>query len=310
MSPQAMQQVSRGPSAFGEPESPAGERLRAARTAAAALHRWFGVGFTILDGVSGRLICDGEGAIGIDWHSRSELCCQVARGGTPAFLEEEDPLVALAVPLGRGEQVLVAVGLFLTRTVRGVSDLVRAAKVFGVSAETLEIWSKGQKPASPDMLERMALLASAKLAADERIVEMENESEQLAAQISATYEEISLIYQLTHNLRISSSKHDLGRAALQLLAEVLPAEGLAIYLPATDNEAATLLTQGDCPVDADEFALLIDDVKPSAGPVVLNRTATDDPLWRFKKVQQLILVPLAEGERVFGWLAAFNQRQG
>lgn len=309
MSPQSLLTTARVNRTVAEPDSPVAKRTRSAVTAAAAMHRWFGTRFTVLDGASGAVLCGADDLAGVDWHARAELCCQVARGGSPAFLEEEDAVLALAVPLADGEHGFVAVGLFLTREVRSASDLVRAASVFGVSVDALWNWAQRQKPVSPDLLERMAHLASAKLVADARIAELECETEQLSAQIAATYEEISLIYQLTHHLKISSSKEDLGRAALGLLAEVVPAEGLAIQLLGDDGAAPVLLTHGACPLDAAQFFSLLEDLTPGSIPVVLNRNTTEEPLWRFAEVNQLVLVPLAEGERVFGWLAAFNHQQ-
>lgn len=309
MSPRTLLTSSRVIHTTSQPDAPEQRRRRDAATAAAALHRWCGVEFAVLDGESGEMLSALHDPEGVDWHARAELVRQVSRGGKPAFLEEEDPVVALAVPLALGGQNYVAVALFLTREARGAADLARAAVVFGLAAEMLWTWARRQKPASPDMLERLAHLAASRLEADARIVELENEHEQLSARISATFEEISLIYQLTHHLKISSSKQDLGRAALALLAEVVPAEGLAIRLEPSDDEEVVLLEHGVCPLDSAGFASLVEDVAPGAATVVLNRSVTDDPLWQFDGVRQLILVPLADGDRVFGWLAAFNHPQ-
>src|SRR3989339_837403 len=99
---------------------------------------------------------------------------------------------------------------------------------------------------------------------------------------------------------------------------VLPAEGLAVQFvrasevskspgnPASAEPA--LLACGDCPVDNVQFTRLIEHLGLAAAsrPVVVNGTATGAPSWPCPSVRQMIAAPLAEGNNVFGWLAAFH----
>jgi len=156
-----------------------------------------------------------------------------------------------------------------------------------------------------------------KLRSDQEAMRLRDEVENVSNNLASTYEEISLLYGLTQNLRISSSPEDLGQLALDWLIEVVPCEGLAIeYLDRrrdeiTDDgttEESLFLTCGDCPVDEGEFAHLIEAIDHSAkcGPLVANRNITSAEGWLFPSVRELVVVPLAEGKNVFGYLAAFN----
>jgi len=160
------------------------------------------------------------------------------------------------------------------------------------------------------------------MAATARIEDLEQETEKLALNLVATYEEISLLYRITRNLKISQSDEELGRAALEWMQDVVPAEGLAIQLLPVTQEGeqltrrgrteSVLLSFGRCPVDDRQFSLLVDHLDLRAGnrPVVVNPPSTSDDSWPFPQVRQVIAVSLAEGENLFGWLAAFNHVSG
>jgi HD-GYP domain-containing protein (c-di-GMP phosphodiesterase class II) len=72
-----------------------------------------------------------------------------------------------------------------------------------------------------------------------------------------------------------------------------------------------LLSHGNCPVDLAEFLRLADTLQVTARhrPLVMNRAETRRPDWTFAGIRELVVVPLAEGDRLFGWLAAFNHNQ-
>ncbi|NUQ63669.1 MAG: HD domain-containing protein [Pirellulales bacterium] len=155
----------------------------------------------------------------------------------------------------------------------------------------------------------------------QRIRQLEAEAESLSVNLAATYEEISLLHRIAQNLKISKSDEELGRVALEWMQEVLPAQALAIQLVPVDEEESlltkktrtnhVLLSLGPCPVDSEEFTRLMAHLGLTAAsrPRVVNCGATDDPGWPFPAIRQMIAVPMAEGQNLFGWLAAFNHSQ-
>jgi len=291
---------------------PAGETL-------ALLERGFGVEFSVVDGTSGELLHASGNQPGRDWQMRAELCREVARRGQPEFIEEESPFLVLALPVPAGEEERhVAVATFLTRPVAPGDDVSQAAARLGMEPEEAADWASRQTPWAAEVLERVGHLVVEQMAGNARIRELEAETQSLSVHVAATYEEISLLHRLTQNLKISESDEDLGRVALEWMQEVLPAEGLAIQLiPVTDGgeplahrgrAESVLLTFGQCPLDNQQFGRLVDYLDPRAAnrPIVVNHATTQEGSWPFPEIRQMVIVPLAEGENLFGWLAGFN----
>ncbi len=290
-----------------------------ADAAAELLQRAFGVGFHLVDGESGELLYWAPDQPRSGWQTPAELCREVARRGRPEFIEEEPPFVVLGLPLPKTDgRVDVAVGTFITRPVSPDDDIGRAAGLLGMEPEEAVRWASRQTPWVPEALERVSRLVMEQAAGSQRIMELEEETQNLSIHLAASYEEISLLYRITQNLKISESDEDLGRLALEWMDEVLPAEGLAIQLTpvAEASESFThrartepvLLRFGQCPVDEEQFRRLVDhlNLHTATRPIVVNRSTTEDPSWPVPEVRQMVCVPLSQGENLFGWMAVFN----
>ncbi|MEA1951129.1 MAG: HD-GYP domain-containing protein, partial [Planctomycetota bacterium] len=66
------------------------------------------------------------------------------------------------------------------------------------------------------------------------------------------------------------------------------------------------------PVDAEGLLRLVEHLglKSSSRPFVANPPVTDADTWPYPQIRQAVIVPLAEGDNVFGWLAAINHVDG
>jgi len=287
------------------------------------LRRGFGVEFSVVSGQSGEPLYRSPDQPDCDWTVLGDLCRAVGQSGRPEFIGDEPPFLLLALPLSRmDDAVNVAVGAFVTRRVAADDDVSQAARMLGLDWREAACWASRQTPWTAEALKRVADLVLENLAGRRRLKEADAEAESLSVNLAATYEEISLLYRIIQNLRISDSDEDLGRATLQWMADVLPAEGLAIqFVPiAEEGKSVThqarsrpqLLTYGCCPVDNEQFSRLVDhlQLRGANRPIVVNRSTTRKRCWPFPEVRQAITVPLAEGENLFGWLAAFNHVDG
>ncbi len=285
------------------------------------LRQWFGLELSLLDGQTGAWLHRGQDQplSHADWLAAP--CCEAARIGKVEFVFDEDPCIVLAIPLAPADGIhWIAVGAFLTRPVAAMADIAAAGKALGLTASQAATWAARQEVWRPKQLVRLAQLAQT--AWQERVAGQKTQAENvdLAQSLSATYEEISLIYRLTQNLKISSREDELGQIALEWLSEVLPASGLALkLLPAAGNQSAActtaedvLLQYGECPVDAEQFdqLLLYLNTSRDTKPRIINCQTVLGGNWPFAAIRQLVLVPLTEGENHFGWLAAFNHNHG
>ncbi len=252
-----------------------------------------------------------------------ELCRQVARTGRPEFIEDETPLVTLALPLPKPRsECYVAVAAFVARPLTSEADQRAAGRLLGLAPVEVAAWASRQPVWPIKVLHRVAELVVEHLTGRTQLGDLEREAENLAVNLSSTYEEISLLHRLTQNLKISERDEDLARLALEWMQAVLPAEGLAVQFVSAAEVSkpldhptrvrSELLTCGKCPVDGEQLAQLIDHLGMVAAsrPIVVNDPVTQSPDWPCPTVRQLIVAPLAEGRNVFGWLAAFNHVRG
>ena len=293
----------------------------AAKAAIAQLERWLRAPLSLVDGATGEIVQPAADHRRIDWTTRGELCREVARRQRVEVIDESGPCLLLAIPLPPcGEVSSVAVGAFLTRAA-DERDAGRVAEFLGVTPAAAVAWMSRQTPAEADLLERFATVAYEKLAGDDQIEQLESEVEKLSAHLGATFEEISLLYRLTHNLKLSSNDEELGQRALEWLAEVVPAEAFALQLigsgPSDPLATASrtepvLLTFGNCELTVEDFSLLIRELglQATTRPVVVNHVQSEAFGQWFPGMRQFVIVPIAEGERLFGWLAVINHSFG
>ncbi|MBX3414137.1 MAG: HD domain-containing protein [Pirellulales bacterium] len=309
--------IANGTSASGT-ERPLPSTLR---HAARALRDAFGIGFQLFDGETGELVVAGDDQPVGDMGLREELCRAVARRGRIEFLQEEPPVMLLAIPIPFEDRgTIVAAAAFVTGELDDVEHQ-HGVSLLGLTPQETHDWCTRQRPWTAHALERTAHMLLAKLESERRVLRLEREADELSVQIAATYEEISLLYRLIQNLKISAKRDVLARLALEWIAEVLPARGLAIeLLPSGETEEAALgansgpllLTYGECPVDLEGMRRLIDylNLGATSVPVVANPPVSEKPDWPHPSIRELVVVPLAEGEKLFGWLAAFNHTSG
>ncbi|MCC9609481.1 HD-GYP domain-containing protein [Blastopirellula sp. JC732] len=281
------------------------------------LQNWFGVDFTYWDGETGEMMRAAEMQPPGDENYLSPIIRTVAAKKKPEIVAEQAGACILAMPLAMDSGTVVATSPFVTGDSYDCFDDVEGlARILGTTAERAAHWGREQNRWTTQSLERMARLQLSKLSVDDEARRLSNEIDKISDSLSSTYEEISLLYGLTQNLRISSSDEQLGDLALNWLLEVLPCEGLAIqFLPTRGENVSTkgrtetkTLSVGICPLEAEQLSRLVSHLNlgEKGAPFVANQRITAREEWPFPKVRQLIVVPLAEGDNIFGWIMAFN----
>ena len=299
---------------------PTEDRLGPAdRRALELLETGFGVPFALIDGRSGELLFRPEGTPDSGWQLRGELCRVVASRGRPEIIQDEDPFAVLAVPLaGLGGDGRVAVGTFIVRPVQRREDVSDAARILGMSPDTAFNWGGKQIAWARPSLERVARMAIDHGRTLQAAKRSEEEIESVSQNLANTYEEISLLHRLTHNLRISRSDEELGRLALKWLADVVPARALVLQMLPREQEddvptagprrESSVIIHGDSPIDGKKLAetLSLLDICWTSQPVVINDTQMGRSDWPLGEIRQLVADPLSEGDRLFGHLAEIN----
>jgi len=285
------------------------------------LRLWLGGRLTICDAETGNLLGLGSDAPAEHPCWADDVIRVVAQRRKPEFLADQGPLSIFAIPLPADEERgVVAVGAFALRDFGQREAVGPAATLMGLSdQETLAFVDAARKWTTDNLLALAGAVQSA-FFAERRASRLQKEVDDLSHSLSSTYEEISLLYGLTQNLRLSASDHELARLALEWLIDVAPAEGFALcYLPRKGEDATSdesrrpeIMTCGDWPLEEADFRAMIEslDLTIVSGPCVLNQDVTDRVEWGYEAVRQLIVAPLVEGDNIFGWLAAANHVHG
>ena len=283
---------------------------------------YFGVSFSLWDGTTGDLLRRGEGQPPGDELLLSALAQTAAQGKVPQFIGYEDCAVLLAVPLrGERQAARVAVAAFATRHPDPAEPTSATARLLGLTPAQTGTWLRGQTLWTSEALLRLATAVLDKRQAESQAAARVREIENISTNLASTYEHISLLYDLIEHLRISNSEEELGDVALTWLRAYLPVESAVLqYLPVATDEAVSFkartrtvwLADDACPLDSERFAHLVDWLELAADPrpYVANPRVTGLPDWPCPGVRELVVAPLCEGPNLFGWLAAFNHREG
>ncbi len=283
-----------------------------------SLRACFGVRFSVLDISRDEFLERGDLEPAGHIPAFAELGDQVLRREHAEFIADEDPIAVLAVPIGEDANA-IAVAPFMVRSA-DESDAIRALNRLGFSIGNGNSWVVNQIVWPANRLLQVANLVVANYAMEFRRGHLQHEVEELSAHLAATYEELSLLYGLTQKLRISASIEELGAKALEWLAEAITAQGFLLKLAPPQSSTADstshlgpefeFLTFGRCPINRHQISDFLNRLELDGQPrsVVINPASRSEEFadWNFRDVRQAVVVPLMEGENLFGWLAAFN----
>jgi HD-GYP domain-containing protein (c-di-GMP phosphodiesterase class II) len=289
----------------------------AIRCAVQRLETAFGQAFVVIDVQSGEVQSAEAGALAWEYSTRVPVLAEVVGRGQPEIVEHESPLSMLAVPLSglMGGATLAAVGVFLTQRVDRESEIVSAARVFGVDAGRALAWARHAEAWTTRALGRLARATLENLLQRAQLDHLERELSEAVAHARDTYAELGLLHRLTRRLTVSDDDGQLWRRAVQWLAESVPAQCLAV-VPRRESgggesprvqRPAVQVIHGQCPLP--EFALgeLVEQLGVIGNrPLLLNRFHTSAITWRYPTVRELACTPIYDGAHVDGWLLAIN----
>jgi len=229
----------------------------------------------------------------------------------PEVFEFASGLMIGAVPTPEvARRRTVALCYAFSRADAQPDEITLAAAERNWPQERLDRWNKAQVTCTPGIL-RALLQASVKQADhDDRNTELQSEIDQLANELENTYEEISLLHALTQNLQISRSPLDVAQLCLERIHSRLGCEGNAICIE--DRHGNTqILVEGSLPFDESGIARLIAryEVNDWTRPFVRNRINGSLLGADYPRLCNMVIVPICEGPRRFGWIVSCNLSQ-
>jgi putative nucleotidyltransferase with HDIG domain len=224
--------------------------------------------------------------------------------------------------------VMAAVPYVEKRQLAGVLLLVGRAGTFRLGEEVVRvcsqlgidgIWLSQQADGLPTYCEvtihRQARLLLSMLRDQVRLSFLEQELDSLSGQLANTYEELSLIYQLSSGMKVNRRAGEFFKQACLDVMEVMNVRGMGVALCSEslgDHEPVLYggmsLPPGKVHRLTEE---LMDVLRTRKSPLLINDLGKDKTfLWMQEYAQQLIAVPLQRQEQVLGCLFGLDKARG
>jgi HD-GYP domain-containing protein (c-di-GMP phosphodiesterase class II) len=202
-----------------------------------------------------------------------------------------------------------------TWTSQAGEDTLRACGRLQLDAHWVD-QEAGKLPAYDDAaLEHQARLLAACLRDQLTLAGLEDDRNNLSEQLSNTYEELSLIYQISGGMKVNRRASDFFRQTCLDVLEVLDVRGMGVALFAnlSDKPQPALYGRLELPVPAvgqlcDELMSVLRDRK---SPLLINDLRIDPGFaWLSGHARQMLAVPLQRQEQVLGCLFAIDKQSG
>ncbi len=192
-------------------------------------------------------------------------------------------------------------------------DNLRACSRLGLDGPWLAQQAEMLPAYKGEDLERHSRLLSAMIDDQMRLDSMTAELEGLSTQLATTYEELSLIYQISGGMKINRGARDFFKQACLDVLEVMAVQGMGVALHednATGQEpvlyGSMTLPPGHVQRMADQ---LIDQLSRRKSPLIVNNLRDHTEwAWLGDHARNLIAVPLQRQDKVLGCLFGLDKQ--
>ncbi|HYO07451.1 MAG TPA: HD domain-containing phosphohydrolase [Tepidisphaeraceae bacterium] len=199
-------------------------------------------------------------------------------------------------------------------TFRLGEDVLRVCSRLGVDGIWLNQQAEELPVYSDEAIVRQARLLLGMIRDQVRLASLEQELDSLSGQLSNSYEELSLIYQLSSGMRINRRCNDFFKQACLDVMEVMNVRGMGVVLRQTPEHHEPVL-YGSMSLPPGKVHRLGDELmKVLTGrksPLLVNDLAADKTFaWLGEHAKQLIAVPLQRQDQVLGCLFGLDKLIG
>jgi HD-GYP domain-containing protein (c-di-GMP phosphodiesterase class II) len=194
-------------------------------------------------------------------------------------------------------------------------DVVRVCSRLGLDG----IWLNQQADELPaytdEQITRQARLVLSMVRDQVRLAAMEEEIDSLSGQLANTYEELSLIYQLSSGMKINRKANEFFKQACCDVMEVMTMKGIGVALRADSFNGQEPVLYGALSLPPGKVHRLAEELMVILGqrksPLLVNHLARDKTLhWLAEYATQLLAVPLMRQEQVLGCLFGIDKANG
>jgi len=194
-------------------------------------------------------------------------------------------------------------------------EIVRVCSQLGLDG----IWLNQQAEELPsyneESIQRQSRLLLSMMRDQFRLSGLEQELDSLSGQLANTYEELSLIYQISGGMKINRRASDFFKQACLDVLEVMGVRGMGVALQGNMLRRQDPVIYGPLSLPpgkvhrlADQLVSVLTERKAS---LLINDLAADKSLaWMGEYATQLLAVPLQRQEQVLGCLFALDKSAG
>ena len=193
-------------------------------------------------------------------------------------------------------------------------DVMRVCSRLGIDG----IWLNQQAEELPiygdEAIQRQSRLLLGMIRDQVRLAGLEQELDSLSGQLANTYEELSLIYQLSSGMKINRRAGDFFKQACLDVMEVMGVRGMGVVLRTShDHQDPVLFGSLSLPPGkvhrlTDELLKVLNGRK---SPLLVNNLPGDKTLaWLGEYAKQIIAVPLQREDQILGCLFGIDKLNG
>jgi HD-GYP domain-containing protein (c-di-GMP phosphodiesterase class II) len=193
-------------------------------------------------------------------------------------------------------------------------DVLRVCSRLGIDG----IWLNQQAEELPiygdEAIQRQSRLLLGMIRDQVRLSGLEQELDSLSGQLANTYEELSLIYQISSGMKINRRAGDFFKQACLDVMEVMGVRGMGVALRDT-TEAHEPVIYGSLSLPPGKVHRLSDELmhvlSGRKSPLLVNNLAKDKTFsWLADHAKQIIAVPLQRQDQVLGCLFGIDKHVG
>jgi len=224
--------------------------------------------------------------------------------------------------------VLAAAPYVERKQILGIPLLAARANAFRAGEDVLQAcsrlqldaaWLSSQADAIPaysrDSLTRQVMLVGNMLHDQLKLSGMEFELRSLSEQLANSYEELSLIYQISGGMRVNRGASDFFKQACQDVLDVMNVEGVGVCLMGDGENRVEPILYGAAKMPLEDLRRFVDSLLPvlrkRKGPVLVADTRADETFgWTAGSLHSFLAVPLQRQDQVLGCMFVVNKEVG
>jgi HD-GYP domain-containing protein (c-di-GMP phosphodiesterase class II) len=194
-------------------------------------------------------------------------------------------------------------------------DVVRVCSRLGIDGIWLNQQADQLSPLSDDALAGHARLLQGMLRDQVRLSGLEVELDSMSGQLANTYEELSVIYQLSSGMRINRSASDFFKQACLDVMELIGVRGMGVALRNENGTPTEPVLYGSMSLPPGNVHRLADELmqllRQRKAPLLINHLKKDKAFhWLADHARQILAVPLLRGEQLLGCLFGLEKQSG